>query len=166
MSRPFDIDIAESEEELKKRLQTVALGKEKEKLQMLWWIKSGQVKQQQEIGKRLAKDNSTITRWLQKYRSGGLSELLEIKKATGAERKIPFDAVAGIEERLKTEAGFNSYIEIVDWLKKEYEIDAEYGTVYALVRYRLGGKLKIPRPQSYKQNEKQVSKFKKNSVLF
>lgn len=165
MSRPFKIDIAESEEELKKRLQTVELGKEKEKLQMLWWIKSGQIKQQQEIGKRLALDNSTITRWLQKYRSGGLSELLERKKAPGAERKIPLDAVAGIEERLKTEAGFNSYMEIVDWLKKEYEIDAEYGTVYALVRYRLGGKLKIPRPQSYKQNEKQVSEFKKNSVL-
>ncbi|MHC5770948.1 MAG: hypothetical protein ACYTXI_36300 [Nostoc sp.] len=48
---------------------------------MLWWIKSGQVKEQQEIGKRLAKDTSTVTRWLQKYRTGGLHELLEMKKA-------------------------------------------------------------------------------------
>ncbi|PHM08037.1 hypothetical protein [Nostoc sp. 'Peltigera malacea cyanobiont' DB3992] len=58
MSRPFKIEIAESEEELKKRLQTANLGNQKEKLQMLWWIKSGQVKEQQEIGKRLAKDTS------------------------------------------------------------------------------------------------------------
>ncbi|MEH1840458.1 MAG: helix-turn-helix domain-containing protein [Nostoc sp.] len=57
------------------------MGNQKEKLQMLWWIKSGQVKEQQEIGKRLAKDTSTVTRWLQKYRTGGLSELLKIKKA-------------------------------------------------------------------------------------
>ncbi|MBE8966505.1 hypothetical protein IQ277_09690 [Nostocales cyanobacterium LEGE 12452] len=51
MSRPFKIEIAESEEELKKRLQTVNLGNQKEKLIMLWWIKIGQVKEQQEIGK-------------------------------------------------------------------------------------------------------------------
>ncbi|MBW4452250.1 MAG: hypothetical protein KME55_05935 [Nostoc indistinguendum CM1-VF10] len=47
MSRPFKIEIAESEEELKKRLQTANLGSQKEKLIMLWWIKSGQVKEQQ-----------------------------------------------------------------------------------------------------------------------
>ena len=81
MSRPFKIEIAESEEELKKRLQTANAGSQKEKLQMLWWIKSGLVLEQQEIGKCLAKDPSTVTRWLQKYRSGGLDELLSIKKA-------------------------------------------------------------------------------------
>ncbi|MBD2726358.1 IS630 family transposase, partial [Nostoc sp. FACHB-892] len=52
MSRPFKIEIAESEEELKKRLQTTSLGNQKEKLQMLWWLASGQVKEQQEIGQR------------------------------------------------------------------------------------------------------------------
>ncbi|MEA5504678.1 hypothetical protein VB735_16480 [Halotia wernerae UHCC 0503] len=50
MSRPFEIEIAESGKELKKRLQTANLGN------------------QQEIGKRLARDTSTVTRWLQKYR--------------------------------------------------------------------------------------------------
>ncbi|MCP6760756.1 MAG: helix-turn-helix domain-containing protein [Fischerella sp. CENA71] len=80
MSRPFKIEIAQSEEELKQRLQTVSSGIQKEKLQMLWWLASGQVNQQQEIGKRLARDTSTVTRWLHKYRTSGLSGLLEIKK--------------------------------------------------------------------------------------
>ncbi|MEH2412663.1 helix-turn-helix domain-containing protein [Nostoc sp.] len=112
MSRPFEIEIAESEEELKKRLQTANVENQKEKLQMLWWVKSGQVKEQQEIGKRLAKDTSTVTRWLQKYRSGGLSELLKIKKAPGAKRKINECAMptavnyAALEEELKTGKGF------------------------------------------------------------
>ncbi len=88
MSRPFKIEIAQSEEELKKRLQTANSGSQKEQLQMLWWLKSGQVKEQQELGKRLGRDTSTVTRWLQKYRLGGLSRLLEIKKAPGANRKI------------------------------------------------------------------------------
>ena len=49
---------------------------------------SGKVKEQQEIGKPLPRDTSTVTRWLQKYRTGSLSGLLEIKKAAGAKRKI------------------------------------------------------------------------------
>jgi transposase len=81
MSRRFKIAIAESEEELKNRLQTARLGNQKEKLQMLWWLKTGQVKEQQQIGERLGRDTSTVTRWLQKYRNGGISSLLEIKKA-------------------------------------------------------------------------------------
>lgn len=166
MSHPFEIEIAESEEELKKRLQTANRGNQKEKLQMLWWVKSGQVKEQQEIGKRLAKDTSTVTRWLQKYRSGGLAELLEIKKAPGSKRKINERASAALEEELKTGKGFSSYGAIVEWLKQEHGQDIEYATVYAWVRYRLGAKLKVPRPQSHKQDEKLVSEFKKNSVSF
>lgn len=166
MSRPFEIEIAQSEEELKKRLQTANVGNQKEKLQMLWWVKSGQVKEQQEIGKRLAKDTSTVTRWLQKYRSGGLSELLEIKKAPGAKRKINEPAIAALEEELKTGKGFSSYGAIVEWLKQEHGLELEYATVYAWVRYRLGAKLKVPRPPRHKQDEKLVSEFKKNSVSF
>jgi len=150
MSRPFKIDIAESEEELKKRLKTVDVVVQKEKLQMLWWIKSGQIKKQQEIGERLAKDTSTVTRWLQKYRRDGLSGLLEINKAPGAKRKIHSGAAAGLEKELKTGKGFSSYGAIVEWLLQEYRLEIEYATVYSLVRYKLGAKLKVPRPQSHK----------------
>ncbi|MBD2564829.1 winged helix-turn-helix domain-containing protein [Nostoc linckia FACHB-391] len=51
-------------------------------------------------------------------------------------------------------------------MKQEHGQDIEYATVYALVRYRLGAKLKVPRPQSHKQDEKLVSEFKKNSVSY
>ena len=164
MSRPFKIEIAESEEELKKRLQTAQLGNQKEKLLLLWWQKSGQVNQQQEIGLRLGRDTSTITRWLQKYRAGGLSSLLEIKKAPGAKRKINDEALTALKRELETETGFSSYGAIVEWLKLQHGQNIEYGTVYAWVRYRLGGKLKVPRPQSYEQDEELISEFKKNSV--
>lgn len=164
MSRPFKIEITESEEELKKRLQTASLGVQKEKIQMLWWLKTGQVNQQQEIGERLARDTSTVTRWLQKYKAGGLSSLLFIKKAAGAKRKINEQALAALKQELETGKGFNSYGEIVSWLKRQHELDIEYGTVYAWVRYRLGAKLKVPRPQSQEQDEKLISEFKKNSV--
>ena len=127
---------------------------------------SGQVNEHQEIGKPLARDTSIVTRWLQKYRTVSVSGLLEIKKAAGAKRKINDDAIAALIQELKTGKGFSSYGGIVEWSKKEHGLDIEYGTVYGLVRYRLGAKLKVPRPQSYKQDEKLVSELKKNSESF
>ncbi|PHM06107.1 winged helix-turn-helix domain-containing protein [Nostoc sp. 'Peltigera malacea cyanobiont' DB3992] len=91
---------------------------------------------------------------------------MSIKKAPGAERKIHDVAIAALKEELKTGKGFSSYGAIVEWLKQEHGLNIEYATVYSWVRYRLGAKLKVPRPQSHKQDEKLVSEFKKNSELF
>lgn len=166
MSRPFKIEIVESEKELKKRLQAARLGNQKEKLQMLWWLKSGQINQQLEIGKRLGRDTSTVTRWLQQYRSGGLSRLLEIKKAAGAKRKINDQVLAALKQELEIGKGFSSYGAIVEWLKQEHGLDIEYGTVYRWVRYEFGAKLKVPRPRSSSQVHQVVEEFKKNSAPY
>ncbi len=161
MSRPFTIEITESETDLKKRLQHAREAIHKEKLQMLWWLKSGQVTQQQEIGKRLGRDTSTVTRWLQKYRRGGLVELLQINKAPGNERKIKGEVLADLQQQLQHPEGFSSYGAVVEWLKQKHGLTVEYGTVYATVRYLLGAKLKEPRPQSHQQNEQAMETFKK-----
>lgn len=87
MGRPFLIEITESEADLKKRLQQAREATHKEKLQMLWWLKSGQVTQKQEIGKRLGRDKSTVTLWLQKYRRGGLVERCKSTKHRGTSAK-------------------------------------------------------------------------------
>ena len=53
--------------------------------------------------------------------------------------------------------------QIVEWLKKEYNLEVTYATVYARVHYRLQAKLKVPRPQSALQDVKAVELFKKTS---
>jgi transposase len=84
MVRAFKLEINESVEYLTKSLKNARSASEKERLQMLWWLKTGQVKQHQELSQRLGRDSSTITSWLQKYRSGGLIALLELPVAPGA----------------------------------------------------------------------------------
>jgi transposase len=133
---------------------------------MLWWLKSGQVTQQQEIGKRLGRDTSTVTRWLQTYRDGGLKNLLQINKAPGAERKLSDAVLADLQQQLNRPEGFSSYTEIGEWLQQKHGLEVEYATVYQWVRYRLGAKLKVPRPRSYQQDEQVVSNCKKNSAQF
>jgi transposase len=164
MSRPFKLEIAESEAELKKRLQHAREAIHKEKLQMLWWVKSGQLTQQQEIAERLGRDTSTITRWLQQYRRGGLEMLLQIKKAPGAERKLSDEVLSDLQQQLNTPEGFSNYGEIVEWLKLKHGLTVKYATVYEWVRYRLGAKLKVPRPVSYRQDQQAVENFKKTLV--
>ncbi len=49
-------------------------------------------------------------------------------------------------------------------VKSFFDLDVKYRTVHELVRYRLKGKLKVPRPVSIKQNESEKELFKKNFI--
>lgn len=163
MARSLKLVIEESVEFLEKQLKQARTARQKERIQVLWWLKTGQVRQHQELAYRLGRDTSTITRWLQKYRRGGLSELLEVKTAPGQTPHLTPEALKGLKERLELGAGFKSYIEIVEWLQTEYGLELSYATVYNWVHYRLKAKLKVPRPNSAKQDVLAVERFKKTS---
>lgn len=159
----FKIEIVESVEYLEKSLDQARTVSQKEKLQMLYWLKCGLVKQHQELAQRLERDPSTVSRWLQKYRQGGIGALLEVKTSPGQPRKIDGEMLERLQERLKQPQGFKSYIEIEQWLQQEFGATIKYKTVHKTVRYRLKAKLKVPRPQSHKQDPQALSLFKKTS---
>ena len=161
MARRLQIVIEESVEFLEKQLKHARTASQKERLQLLWWLKTGQVKQHQELAHRLGRDTSTVTRWLQKYRRGGLSKLLEFKTAPGQAPHLTLEALSGLKERLEQGSAFKSYREIVEWLKTEYDLELTYATVYSWVHYRLKAKLKVPRPHSVKQDAVALDQFKK-----
>ncbi len=165
MARRLQIVIEESAEYLEKQLKQTRTASQKERLQLLWWLKTGQVKQHQELAHRLGRDASTVTRWLQKYRRGGLPQLLEVKTAPGQAPHLTPSALAGLKERLEQGAAFKSYGEIVEWLKAEYNLELTYATVYSWVHYRLKAKLKVPRPHSALQDVAAVEQFKKTLPL-
>jgi len=66
MARILKITIEESVEFLEKQLKNTRTASQKERIQVLWWLKTGQVQEHQELAHRLGRDKSTITRWLQK----------------------------------------------------------------------------------------------------
>jgi transposase len=115
MARQLIVAIAESAESLEQQLKHSRNASQKERLQMLWWLKTGQITQHQTLAKRLGRDGSTVTRWLQKYRQGGLSELLALKSAAGKSPHLSLEVIAGLQKRLEQPPGFKSYGEIVEW---------------------------------------------------
>ena len=83
-------------------------------------------------------------------------------KSSGAKRKIPLWAEQALAKRLtQSNNGFKSYGDIHKWLDETLGVKAEYKTVHHMVRYRLGAKLKVVRPQNMKQNLQKVNAFKK-----
>lgn len=162
MGRPFTVEIIESKEQLKKSLQHARSASEKERLQMLYWLKCEQVTSRSELAQRLGRDKATITRWLSKYKRGGVAALLKVGKAPGKAPAVTGEALAQLKQRLREPHGFQSYGEVKRWLFEQFGLALEYSTVHQLVRYRLKAKLKVPRPKSLKQSPESQAHFKKN----
>ena len=53
----------------------------------------------------------------------------------------------------------------MEWLEQEWHVQVKYKTVYSLVPYKLGAKLKVPRPISSSQDEQAINLLKKTSPL-
>ena len=145
------IEITESETELKKRLSQEKTGSGKERLQLLYLLKTKKARTVTEAAQLLGRNRVTVQDWLAKYRQGGLEKFLEKKVGGGRPRKIPRWAEKALEKRLKLEERFNSYGEICQWLESKLGIAANYKTVQRLVHYRLKASPKIARPNSAEQ---------------
>lgn len=107
MARRLKLEIAQTAEYLEKSLKQAKSGSQKQRLLLLWWLKTGQVNEHQELSQRLGRSPACITRWLPWYRSGGLKQLLEIKTAPGAEAKIRGEALEKLLVRLQFPGGIS-----------------------------------------------------------
>ena len=163
MSGVLKIDIPDSEATLKSLLHHQPSVRHQERLQALYWLKSGQVSTRIELSKLLGRGESTIYRWLKLYRAGGLSALLEIKPKAGKPALIRGEALDKLKARLAEPTGFESYGAIQQWLSDECALDVPYKTVHKSVHYRLKAKLKVPRPRSRQTDEAQQQAYKKTA---
>ena len=162
MGNKFEVEVNESQEELKHRLHHAVTASSKERLQMLYWLKQNAIASRKELSQKLGRDESTVYRWLKRYRKGGLTNLLDVKTPPGKKSKISEAEMNQLKERLSQPQGFKSYEEIQDWLNQEFGVVLAYKSVHKIVRYKLKAKLKTPRPQSQKTSLQVQNAFKKN----
>ena len=102
-----------------------------------------------EAAEHLAVHRNTVARWLGRYEGGGLEGLLTSDKRgfEPGQRTVPEPVLGALEARLADPEGFPSYVEVGRWLHEEFGLEVPYKSVYNLVRYHLGAKLKVPRPE-------------------
>lgn len=161
MAGVYKLDITETEADLKQRLRHAKTASDKERLQLLYLLKSGQVSTIQSAATLLGRHRVTVQDWLRLYRCGGLSAMLTHTPRTGRRQSIPLWAQAALNKRLQQSEGFNSYGEICQWLETQLGIAAPYKTVHQLVHYRLKAAPKVARPVSAANTDARVETYKK-----
>jgi len=87
MAGVYKIDIPESEEELKQLLKREKTGSGKERIQVLYLLKTKKAKTVQEASLMIGRNQVTVQEWLGKYRQGGQSGLLGKKTSKERPRK-------------------------------------------------------------------------------
>ena len=90
MARQLILAIAESAESLEQQLKTSRTASQKERLQMLWWPKTGQITQHQTLAKRLGRDGSTVTGVVAKVSSGRIVRIVDRQECTGKIAPLEF----------------------------------------------------------------------------
>lgn len=155
------IDVKESLDDLAERLRQAKLPTDKERLQVLYWLKQENAPSISAIAQAVGKHRNTLQTWLSLYRNGGVAAMLEIKKSPGGVRVIPQWAETALAKRLQEpEHGFKSYGQVQQWLVEKLGVEAEDHAVYQMTCYRLKAKLKVARPQNRKQDTEQRAAFK------
>ena len=162
MSGILKIEITESEEKLRQLLKQVKKPSIKEKVQVLYWIKTSQAETVNHLSTLVSRHRTTVSRWLREYRINGIDGLIKIGKSSGRKSRLDPEIIGQIKRELEDPEGFQSYSEIVRWLNLVHNLEVSYTVVYKLVHYKLKAKLKIPRPVHIKQSHGAVETFKKN----
>lgn len=91
MGNDFKVEV-ETYEELQHRLQRAVTASSKERLSMLYWLKSGSASTRKQLAQQLGRNEATVYRWLSRYKQGGIKALIEVKTAPGKQSLIPSDS--------------------------------------------------------------------------
>lgn len=163
MAGVYKLEINETEADLKQLLRTQKTASDKERIQLLYLLKTAQATTIQTAAALLGRHRVTVQEWLRLYRSGGLEAMLKHKPRSGRRQSIPQWAQDALHQRLRQPEGFESYGEICQWLESQLGISAPYKTVHQLVHYRLKASPKVARPVSAANAEERVEASKKTS---
>jgi len=143
--------ISESAADLKTQMRQETHPKKRQRLQALYLLASAQAQSRLALAALLGVNRNSVRRWLDAYAHGGLAALLTIGTPPGKPLSLNPSQLQQLESALAQPEGFRSYKEVQRWLASELGVPLRYRTVHELVRYRLGAKLKRPRPSNAKK---------------
>ncbi|MGF1461037.1 MAG: helix-turn-helix domain-containing protein [Leptolyngbyaceae cyanobacterium] len=159
MSGVLHLEVQESAATLKALMDEQSDVRVRSKVQILWWLKTGQASQVSQLARLSGYHRGSISRWLSQYRQGGVAALRQRGPRSGRPRAIAGEVRQALAQELQDPEGFQSYVEVQRWLAAVHGVQVPYKTVHKTVRYGLKAKLKVPRPQAAKQSEGAVEAF-------
>lgn len=155
--------IWESEKELKEMMRKEGDVHKRERIQMLYLLRSKEVRNRTEVGRLLGVNRETVGDWVSKYEQGGLGKLLEIGTRGGKPSTLPEEIIEGMRKQLAQPTGFSSYHKLLAWVMATFTITTTYRVVYYTATKILNARLAVGR-KSHIQKKK-VRKKPSNQAL-
>lgn len=137
MSGISKIKIKESIETLKSLLNEQKSSDFFQKIQVLYLLKTQQVKTITEVAEIVGRHRVTIQGWLRCYEKEGIEGILKEKTGGGRKSIIAAEIMDKLTEKLEKTSDFSSYKEVQTWLEKEFQVTVGYDVVYYLIRKKL-----------------------------
>jgi CheY-like chemotaxis protein len=106
MAGVYKLEITETEADLKQRLRSQKTASDKERIQLLYLLKTKQATTIQSAATLLGRHRVTVQEWLRLYRNGGLEAMLAHKPRTGRRQSIPQWAQVALNKQLHQSEGF------------------------------------------------------------
>jgi len=143
--------IVEDAETLRDRLRQEPRGRQKQRLQALYLIRTGQAHSRREIARLLGIGKKAVGLWMERYVAEGVEGLLEIRTHTNRAYSLTSEQERALRQKLSQPEGFQSYKAVQGWINQTFGLVLTYTTVHQIVRYRLGAKLKVARKSHTKK---------------
>lgn len=158
--RPLTLTWQETAEELYQRYRQETNRHRRDRLQVLWLVRVG--KTLTEVSQVVGVPYSTVKRWMDWYRQGGLDAVL---------RRTPGYAASGVGAYLSAEqqtylrreadqGAFRTAGEVQRWIQQQWGISYTRKGVYSLFR-RMHITWKVPRPQAAQADPEVQAAWKK-----
>ena len=161
MSRPTNIIVSESLQELKQAQKGSTLPKQK-RLQMLVLIKKGTHSSVDELSQALGVSPTSIQTWRSRYKKGGLDFMLEDNRGGYKKGQITPEIKEQLAQRLSNPSeAFSSFGEAQQWINREFGLDMQYHAVNKYFKRHFKAKLKVARKSHVDKDPAAAAVFKK-----
>lgn len=165
MSSPKQIIVKESISQLR-QLQKKATPLIAPRLRVLIAIKKAgeQGISKRELAEMVGVNHNSVQTWRNSYIAGGIEALCSHGR-TGFKPSVFTPAEhAAIEAKLRDpKNGLRGYVELQEWVEKEFAKSVKYNTLLKYSIKNFGSKIKVARKSHVKKDEKAVDSFKKTS---
>jgi hypothetical protein len=143
--------ITESAAELLRRMTSAPDRKQRQRLQALSWVASGQMRHRQDVAAALGVHRPRVAAWLTASAQGGIAPARSdhVPRPT-MPRRLTETALTALQARWHTPTGVPSDGHIRTWWAEQHQVQRSYSSVYAFVRGALRAKPKRPRPSHEK----------------
>lgn len=112
-----------------------------------------------ELSKRFSRSHTTIQDWINRFRQGGVSKLLDKQKGNGPSSQLTAEMEAGMREEL-AKGKWRTARDAWTWLSENHDVSQLKESVIYKYLGKCEGRLKATRPCNPKKNEDQEATFR------